>query len=142
MAKVKAELDAEKLPESGGLQSLLADDGGKNTVNRVPLPGSKLQLLDSEGLSLDERLTVDEARELQRNLVRLMEEGDLDAVTLSDGKNVIRNEHVQWMSLEIWLPFEYSVYGPILLCLYSQLLFLVEQFNVLNPRPGSRRTWS
>ena len=94
MAKVKAELDAEKLPESGGLQSLLADDVGKNTVNRVPLPlplpGSKLQLLDSEGLSLDERLTVEEARELQRNLVRLMEEGDLDAVTLSDGKNVIR----------------------------------------------------
>ena len=89
MAKVKAELDAEKLPESGGLQSLLADDGG-STVNRVPLPGSKLQLLDSEGLSLDERLTVDEARELQRNLVRLMEEGDLDAVTLTDGKNVIR----------------------------------------------------
>ena len=89
MAKVKAELDAEKLPESGGLQRLLADDGG-STVNRVPLPGSKLQLLDSEGLSLDERLTVEEARELQRNLVRLMEEGDLDAVTLTDGKNVIR----------------------------------------------------
>ena len=97
MAKVKAELEAEKLPESGGLQSLLADDGGKNTVNRVPLPlpGSKLQLLDSEGLSLDERLTMDEARELQRNLVRLMEEGDLDAVTLTDGKNVIRDEDLQ-----------------------------------------------
>ena len=96
MAKVKAKLDAEKLPASGGLQSLLADDGG-STVNRVPLPlpGSKLQLLDSEGLSLDERLTVDEARELQRNLVRLMEEGDLDAVTLSDGKNVIRQDNVK-----------------------------------------------
>ena len=140
MAKVKAELDAEKLPESGRLQSLVADDGG-NTVNRVPLPlslplpGSKLQLLDSEGLSLDERLTVEEARELQRNLVRLMEEGDLDAVTLSDGKNVIREE-------EILLPFEDSVYGPLLLCLFSQPLFLVEQFNVLNLRPGSRRTWS
>ena len=100
MAKVKAEMDAEKLPESGGgLQSLLADGGG-SAVNRVPLPlpGSKLQLLDSEGLSLDERLTVDEARELQRNLVKLMEEGDLDAVTLSDGKNVIRDEDAQWIS--------------------------------------------
>ena len=55
--------------------------------NRIPLPGSKFQLLDSEGLSLDERLTVDEARELQRNLEKLMEEGgDLDAVTLSNSK--------------------------------------------------------
>ena len=102
MAKVKAELDTVKLTKSSnGLQSLLADDGG-STVNRVPLPlplpGSKLQLLDSEGLSLDERLTVDEARELQRNLMRLMEEGDLDAVTLSDGKNVIRDEDVRWIS--------------------------------------------
>ena len=33
---------------------------------------------------------MDEARELQKNLRKLMEGGDLDAVTLSDGKNIIR----------------------------------------------------
>ena len=90
MARVKAELDAEKLPNFG-LQSLLA--GSNNRVPLLPPPGSKFQLLDSEGLSLDERLTVDEARELQKNLRRLMEGGDLGAVTLSggeNGKNVIR----------------------------------------------------
>ena len=90
MARVKAELDAEKLPNAVGLQSLLA--GSNNRVPLLPPPGSKFQLLDSEGLSLDERLTVDEARELQKNLRRLMEGGDLGAVTLSgeNGKNVIR----------------------------------------------------
>ena len=54
MDKVKAELDADNLGTSDfGLQSLL---GGEER-NRVPLPGSKFQLLDSEGLSLGERLT-------------------------------------------------------------------------------------
>ena len=83
MAKVKAELDTDNFGSSD-LQSLLSES------SRVPLPGSKFQLLDSEGLSLDERLTVDEARELQKNLRKLMEGGDLGAVTLSDGRNVIR----------------------------------------------------
>ena len=84
MAKVKAELDTDNFGSSD-LQNLLSESN-----NRVPLPGSKFQLLDKEGLSLDERLTVDQARELQNNLRKLMEGGDLGAVTLSDGRNVIR----------------------------------------------------
>ena len=98
VAKVEEaqQLDVENFdigPSDVGLQSLGED-------NPVPLPGSKFQLLDSEGLSLDERLTVDEARELQRNLEKLMEEGgDLDAVALSNGKLIRIPPHVVMSTL-------------------------------------------